>query len=172
YPGGAHCCLYTVILRFDGTTYRRMAHVWGNVGYRLAQLDHDGVPEMISADDRFAYVFTSFAGSVFPVQIWHYERGMLRDVTSSYLFAVRSDAGQIWREYLRERKDPVSDVRGVLAAWLADEVRLGRSAEAWNQLEAAYRRGELSAPRVDTLWPAGQKYLHALRAFLAQTGYA
>jgi subtilisin-like proprotein convertase family protein len=172
YSGGAHCCLYTLFLRFAGRTYRGTTRRWGNVGYRFAQLDHDGVPEIISADDRFAYVFTSFAGSVFPVQIWHYERGTLRDVTSNYLFAVRSDAAQIWREYLRERKAPVSDVRGLLAAWLADEVRLGRSAEGWKQLDAAYRRGELSAPRVDPLWPSGRKYLRALRAFLVENGYA
>jgi hypothetical protein len=71
-----------------------------------------------------------------------------------------------------ERSWQEADNRGLLAAWLADECRLGRSAEAWKQVEAAYSRGEPSAPRVDPLWPAGQKYLDALRSFLVKTGYA
>ena len=28
-------------------------------------------PELVSADARFGYMFTAFAGSAFPVQIWH-----------------------------------------------------------------------------------------------------
>jgi subtilisin-like proprotein convertase family protein len=172
YTGGAHCCFYTVFFRYDGTTYRGNAHEWGNVGYRFADLDRDGVSELVSSDDRFAYAFTSFGGSVFPVQIWHYGGGKLRDVTSSYPSAVRSDARRIWSEYLAERKDPSSDVRGLLAAWLADEYRLGLGEQGWAAIRAAYARGELSAPRVDTLWPTGQKYLRALRSFLVKTGYA
>ena len=85
--------------------------------------------------------------------------------------AVDSPA-EIWREYLRERKDRTSDVRGLLAAWLADEYQLGRADEGWAELRAAYARGELSPPRVDPLWPTGQRYLAVLRRFLVRTGYA
>lgn len=171
YTGGAHCCFSTLFLRFDGRRYRGLMHVWGNVGYRLARLDADG-PELVSADDRFAYEFASFAQSAFPVQIWRYERGSLLDVTGDYRYAVRNDANQLWNSYLRLRGQPQADVRGILAAWLADEYRLGRAAEGWKQIDAAYRRGDVSAPRVDTLWPAGRRYLSALRGFLVKSGYA
>jgi len=171
YTGGAHCCFSTVVLRFDGRRYRGLMHIWGNVGYHLARLDDHG-PELVSADARFAYEFTSFAESAFPVQIWRYQRGRLIDVTGDYRYAVRNDANQLWRAYLKLRFEKQGDVRGILAAWLADEYRLGRAAEGWKQVEAAYRRGDVSAPHVDPLWPAGGNYLSALRRFLVRTGYA
>jgi len=171
FSGGAHCCFSTVFLRFDGRRYRGLMHLWGDVGYHLARLDNDG-PELVSADDRFAYEFTSFAESAFPVQIWRYERGTLVDVTGEYRYAIRNDANRLWHAYLKLRGEPQGDVRGVLAAWLADEYRLGRAGDAWKQIDAAFRRGDVSAPRVDPLWPAGRKYLDALRTFLTRTGYA
>jgi len=171
YSGGAHCCFSTVFLRFDGRRYRGLMHVWGNGGYHLARLDKDG-PVLISADDRFAYEFTSFSESAFPVQIWRYEEGNLVDVTGEYRYAIRNDANQLWNGYLKLRVEPQGDVRGILAAWLADEYRLGLAEKGWTKIHAAYRRGELSAPRVDPLWPAGEKYLAALHSFLARTGYA
>jgi hypothetical protein len=171
YSGGAHCCFSTVFLRFDGRRYRGLMHVWGNVGYHLVRLDRNG-PELVSADDRFAYEFTSFSESAFPVQIWRYERGNLIDVTGDYRYAIRNDANQLWRSYLKLRAEPQRDVRGILAAWLADEYRLGLADKGWREIEAAYRRGDVSAPRVDQLWPTGRKYLSALRSFLVRSGYA
>jgi hypothetical protein len=171
YTGGAHCCFSTVFLRYDGRRYRGVMHVWGNVGYHLARLDENG-PELVSADDRFAYEFTSFAQSDFPVQIWRYHHGALTDVTGDYRYAIRNDANQLWHAYLTVRTQPDCDVRGILAAWLADEYRLGLAVEGWKQIETAYRRGDVSAPRVSPFWPAGRNYLSALRHFLVQTGYA
>jgi len=143
YTGGAHCCFYTVVLRYDGHSYEAVTHLWGDPGYELSDLDHDGRPELVSADDRFADQFTAYASSLLPVQVWRYDHGMLTDVTSQYP-----------------------------DAWLADEYRLGLGDEGWAKIRAAYARGELSSPRVDPIWPAGQKYLSALRSFLVKTGYA
>jgi subtilisin-like proprotein convertase family protein len=172
YTGGAHCCFYTVILRFDGRTYHGTAAFWGDPGYGLHDLDGDGRPELVSADDRFAYAFTYYAASVLPLQIWHYDHGSLDDVTPNYPALVRREAASLWADYLGSRTDRHSDVRGVLAAWLADEYRLGLADEGWVKIRAAYARGELSTPRVDPIWPAGPKYLSALRTFLVKNGYA
>jgi subtilisin-like proprotein convertase family protein len=172
YTGGAHCCFYTVILRFDGSRYRGSVAFWGDPGYSLRDLNGDGPPEFLTADDRFAYAFTSYAGSALPVQVRRYDHGALTDVTDQYLYLVRSDARSLWQEYLKDHAQPEADMRGLLAGWLADEYRLGQQDAAWKQIEAAYSRGELSAPRVDPVWPAGLKYLRALRAFLVKTGYA
>jgi subtilisin-like proprotein convertase family protein len=171
FSGGAHCCWLTVFLRYDGHTYRKTTHVWGDPSYDVADLDHDGRPELVSADDRFAYEFTFYAASVLPVQVWHFDHGALIDVTSQYPALVRRDAATLWTDYLQARGGADADVRGVLAAWLADEYRLGLGDEAWSKIRAAYARGELSAPRVDPIWPAGQKYLSALRSFLTKSGY-
>lgn len=172
FTGGAHCCFYTVILRFDGRRYRSSVAFWGDPGYSLLDLDRDGRPELLTADDRFAYQFAAYAFSILPVRVEHYDHGRLIDVTSLYPWLVRREARQLWAEYQKDRLQHDVDVRGLLAGWLADEYRLGLGAAGWRQIEAAYRRGELSAPRVDPLWPAGRKYLTALRAFLVKTGYA
>ena len=172
YTGGAHCCFWTAILRYDGHGYRGTAVLWGDPGYELVDLDRDGRPELRTADDRFAYQFTSFAGSVLPVQVRRYDHGKITDVTNDFPWLVRREADALWAEYLKDRGQPDADMRGLLAAWLADEYRLGRADDGWKQIEVAYRRGELSAPRVDAVWPAGRKYLSALRRFLVKTGYA
>ncbi len=170
YTGGAHCCLYTAILRHLDGTYRGSVAFWGNPGYSLERLDERPGVELVSSDDSFAYAFTSYAASAEPVQIWRYERGKLSDITSGFPSIVRRDADDLWREYLDVRQQH-QDVRGVLAAWLADEYRLGLADEGWKKVEAAQARGELSAPRVDPLWPAGRKYLDTLRRFLVKRGY-
>jgi subtilisin-like proprotein convertase family protein len=172
FSGGAHCCWLTVFFRYDGHGYLKTTHVWGDPAYQLKDLDGDGRPELVSADDRFAYEFTFYAASALPVQIWHFDRGVLIDVTSNYPAVVRKDAATLWSEYLQTRHESGADVRGVLAAWLADEYRLGLADQGWKKIDTAYAAGEVSPPRVDALWPAGKKYLTALRAFLAKTGYA
>jgi len=172
YTGGAHCCFYTLILRFDGRSYRSTVALWGDPGHDLRDLDHDGRPEFVTADDRFAYQFTSYAASFLPVQVRSYDHGTMTDVTSRFPALVRADAAYLWSQYQSDRKNRQNDMRGALAAWLADEYRLGLAGEGWKQIEAAYRRGELSSPRVDALWPAGRKYVTALRAFLVKSGYA
>jgi hypothetical protein len=172
FTGGAHCCFWTAIFRYDGHGYRSTAVLWGDPGDELVDLDRDGRPEFLTADDRFAYEFTSFAGSALPVRVLRYDHGRITDVTSDFPWLIRREAASLWAEYLKDRGGADADMRGVLAAWLADEYRLGRAQEGWAQIEAAYRRGELSPPRVDSIWPAGRKYLSALRSFLGRAGYA
>jgi subtilisin-like proprotein convertase family protein len=173
YTGGAHCCTQSLIYRYERVRrrYRRTLHDWGNAfpAYRIVDPNHDGHPELRSVDDRFAYVFTSFAGSLFPVRIWRFEEGRLRDVTRRFPRIVGSDSVGLWRTYLSLRREH-TDVRGALAAWLADEYLLGREEEGWRRLEAAYRRGELGPAGYG--WPAGRAYLRALRAYLRTLGYA
>jgi len=165
YTGGAHCCTHSLTYRYEATRrrYALTVHDWGNVGYRIVDLDRNGRPELRSADDRFAYAFTSFAASVFPVQIWHFDQGRLVDVTRYFPAMVAADARAAWRIY-RSAGRAHQEVRGALAAWLADEYRLGRAAEGWLRLEGLRREHELG--------PGAGTYLRQLRAFLRKLGYA
>jgi hypothetical protein len=173
YTGGAHCCDESRFFRYvpKRRDYAGLLRRWGNVGYRDKNVDGRGHVELVSEDDRFAYVFTSFAGSAFPLQIWHYDGGRLVDVTRSFPSLVKGDADQLWRLYRRfssGRDDP----RGVLAAWVADQYLLGRGAEAWTTMERLRERGAFG-PRPDLSgWPQGKAYLRALRAYLVKLGYA
>jgi hypothetical protein len=170
YTGGAHCCTHSLLYRWrpGGERYERSTVGWGNQGYRLGDLDADGRPELSSRDDRFAARFTAYAASATPVRIWRYKRGRLLDVTRTFPREVERDAAQLWRDYLRLRR---TEARGLLAAWVADQALLGRADEGWRRLEEANRRGELGRGAKLDGYPAGGRYLAALRSFLRRTGY-
>lgn len=170
YTGGAHCCFETRFFRWAQAleTYVRAFHSWGNVNYRAKNLDGRRHVELVTFDDRFAYVFSAFADSLFPVRIWHFDDGRLRNVTRLFPRRVERDARWLWGMYLERRRK--ADVRGILAAWQADQYLLGRQEAGWRTLELALKRGDLDWP--DGIWPTGVAYLKKLRAFLAQTGYA
>jgi hypothetical protein len=172
FTGGAHCCTKShVFIRSAAGRWARLIHDWGNPGYRLRDLDRDGTVELVTGDDRFSYAFTACVASSRPVQVWGVRGDRLRDVTREHLPAVRTDAAAQWRLYLRVKRDRLPDVRGVLAAWMADKALLGESASGWRALEAARRRGELGRGRLLFGLPAGREYLTKLRAFLTRTGY-
>jgi streptogramin lyase len=169
---GTHCCFWSRIYEFDlaRNTYAAHNRFWGNAGAEpvLRDLNGDRRPEFLSLDDRFSERFTSFAGSVSPIQIWSYRHGKLRDVTRRYPRLIRRDAARIWRLYLKYRK---GDVRGILPAWMADEYLLGRAAFADRVLEQAAARGELK--RDGGFGPRGsQAYIGAVKALLRRTGYS
>jgi hypothetical protein len=154
--GGAHCCPVSVVYRHTGgDRYTSSVVVWPGegVGYRLRDLDGDGVPEFVSASD-FECAFVACAGTVDPIRIWDYRGGSFVDVTPRYPELVRREARRYWCEFRASarRNHPL---RNVLAAWAADEHSLGRG-------EAAMRWISYHQPR----W-----YLRALRCLLGEWGY-
>jgi hypothetical protein len=172
YTGGAHCCDQSRFFRYLPLkeAYAGTFHDWGNVGYRAKNIDGRDDVELMSNDDRFAYVFTAFAASFFPLQIWHFEHGRFIDVTEDFPGQVELDGNRLWSAYL-DIRGPGADVRGVLAAWLAEQYVLGREDAGWARLEAIRKRGELG-PRPDFAgWPQGRSYFKLLRSTLRRLGY-
>jgi hypothetical protein len=167
YTGGAHCCWISIVLPTTGGAARPLVHDWGDPSYRLKDLDGDGVPEFLTADDHFAYAFTSFAGSGFPIQVRRLEGGRLKDVTREFPALVRADARQWLAFYRRERKRPQAEVRGFLAAYVADEYLLGTPDAGWAVVDEAVRKGELDAPG-----STGAAYARQLSHMLDSLGYA
>jgi hypothetical protein len=171
FTGGAHCCFYTWFYRWDAAagTYSKRVHGWGNPSYRVADLRHDGKPELLTADDRFAYAFTCFACSILPIRILSWKAGRLRDVTRSFPSRLHRDARDARWLYEKVRKQRDGDVRGILPAYLADEYRLGHGARGERLLRKALARGELR--RSFGFGPTGRTYVRKLHAFLRRTGY-
>lgn len=171
YWGGAHCCFYTVVFRYDpaAKTYVRASHLWGDTPPRLRELGPDGRLEFVGGDDRFAYAFTSFADSAFPVQVWTFADGRFVDATRSFPAQLRASAKRHLAEYRSERRSDRS-VRGILAAYLAERYLLGEADDGWAVVRRAAARGELTHTYdgPDT----AATYLHRLRAFLARNGYS
>jgi len=168
FTGGAHCCIWTRIYRWDDarSTYTNLRHWFGDPGYRLVDLGGDGSFELLSADDRFAYAFASYAASGMPVQVWSYRGGRLVDVTRDHRRLLARDATQQWG-YFRQSKRQHRELRGALAAWAADECTLGRgkAALAWLQAHGPELR------KVDPLYGDAVAFVRSLARFLARAGY-
>ena len=171
YWGGAHCCEYAQVFTYNAATnaYALTTHIWGDPGVRLADLDHDGLPEFVSGDDRFAYQFTDFGDSSWPVQIWIYLGGGFYEVTQDFPLTIAADARSQWA-YAFSRGSTGARKRGVLAAWAADECLLNRCVPAFRRLEALRKSGSF---RVRYVCPCDspRAYLAHLRRFLQRTGY-
>ncbi|HEX8052829.1 MAG TPA: hypothetical protein VF517_07540 [Thermoleophilaceae bacterium] len=173
YTGGAHCCSYTQIYGYHAATnaYRRVKATWGDFGYQLTDLNKDGKPEFRSSDFRFAGAFTAYAASGAPPMILNYTGGKLVNNTRKFRREIKKNLKQYVALYKEIRKDPdVPDVRGFLAAYVADKYLLGQGDTAFDLVYAALRRGELKALEGDTS-PAGKKYISALRKYLRKWGY-
>ena len=168
YTGGAHCCFESLIVLGDGAQSGRLLfHDWGDPGYRGQR--SAGTYDFVSADDRFAYAFTSFAGSGLPTQVWAINPvGHFVDVTSTRLDLVRADAKQYWHAYVSQRGKRDVDLRGVVAAWCADEYRLGLAKACNAELASALPKGYLNGP---TGWPANAAFVSSLKKSLAKWGY-
>jgi hypothetical protein len=168
YTGGAHCCFNSLIYHWQGSgsTPRAVQHDWGDLGYRPLDINGDGVLEFRSADDRFAYAFTNFADSNFPVQIWNLQNGRLVQTTRNFPGEIRADARALKNAYLRNRR--TGDVRGILAAYVADEALLGSIDNGWALVNEALARGELDQGFGG---PHGAAYIGSLRRFLKTNGY-
>jgi hypothetical protein len=165
YWGGAHCCWYTQIYRYAGgrAGYRTNVHIWGNFGYVLADLEHDGRQELVTRDNRFSYAFSSFADSRWPVRILRYRQGGMTIVTRQYTSEIRRDAMALWHEALGRKKTRSN--QGVIAAWAADQCMLGRCTQAFTTIERLSRAGRIHGERTRVAFE------RRLRAFLARTGY-
>ena len=164
YSGGAHCCYSTVISYWvqEPPHEASLLHDWGDPGYRLEDLDQNGRPELVSRDAGFAYAFTSYAASRMPPQIWRFARGRLEDVTRDFPSYIEKDAAECWKAFQElSPKDPTgNDVRGLAAAYVADEYLLDRGSEGWRRLLAAYQK------------PDRKKFFAQLTALLNKNGYA
>lgn len=176
YTGGAHCCFGVQVYRqaSDGGYEPGPERDVGNPPVAMRDLDGDGRLELVTGDDRFAYKFTGYALSGFPLRVWTYERGRLRNRTRSQRAAARVDAARWWHEYRRRRGR--MDARGVFAAWAADTCLLGRCGRVRRELARGVRRGWLDSgpapfPGFRDTYPAGRAHARSLLRFLARTGY-
>jgi hypothetical protein len=161
FTGGAHCCTYSLVYRYhpQTQTYSYDRFEWGNGGYQLQDLDKNGIPEFKGRNDAFAYAFTSYAASGYPLQIWQYRQGKMVDVTRQYPKLIYADAYAWWQIFVEQKNDGVEYGKGALAAYLADKYLLGQGQDGWQKVQQAYKGRDR------------QQYFTELRRFLQETGY-
>jgi hypothetical protein len=169
YTGGAHCCAQTEILRFDGAAYATSEASWGNIGYELKDLDGDGRPEFVTADDAFSYAFSSFAGSYHPPLVLDYDpaaKGSFSDVTRRFPALVSKNMKDALHALARARRQHYETL-GAVSAYAADLYLLGRGREVHPYLVRARKRGDLR----DGSGRNARSFERRLLAFLHKQGY-
>jgi hypothetical protein len=167
FTGGAHCCTVSRILRFDGAAYQATEHNWFDAGYQLRDLDSDGRPEFKTADTRFAYKFSAFAFSGFPVRVLTYLAGTFTDSTGEHRQLIRDDARRYKRLYRRALRKQWPSL-GLIAAWTADQYRLGRKRDAHRFLRREARAGRLDD---GPYYKSGHAFIRQLRKTLRRWDY-
>ncbi len=173
YSGGAHCCSNLLVLRYDpaAKTYRPRLLDFGNYGYRLVDLDHDGLPELSAFDERFLYTFTAYVFSAAPPRISRYRQGTLVDVTRQFPAAIRTSAKELAKTVFKLPPEQDFDARSFVAAYVADQYLLGRPDEAQRALDFALAHGKLYSGREHLGTPAGRGFPASLDRLLRQWGY-
>src|SRR3954452_11828401 len=174
FSGGANCCWYTISYRYSADANKYIAKVLRpglSFPYSLKDLDGDGTPEFSSVDYRFAYKYGSNVDTPRPLRIFQWSSGRLLDVTIGYPKLAAQDAADMYKVYLDVRKQKDVNLRGVLAAYLADSYNAKNGRTAWRRVVAAYRRGELDRKFKGDAGPFGRDYLSSLRRFLKMTVY-
>ena len=166
YSGGAHCCSIVQVYRYDSQhgRYAIFQRDFGDPGARLERLH--AAYEFVSADDHFAYEFTSFAFSGLPLAIWRFGAGGFVNVTRQFPTLIVTDAARQYHAFLANRKQGFG--LGFIAAWAADEDLLGHGALVAGTLATQNREGGLRS--ADGL-AHGSAFISALQRFLAKNGY-
>jgi hypothetical protein len=172
YSGGAHCCsIAEVFNQAPGTSHwTRTSFDFGDPGYQLVDLNHDGTDEFLSADDRFAYAFTDYAASGMPLLIMRFSDGRFRDVTRAYPSRIARDAGRWMKAFEQQRHGHYADTTGIIAAWAADEDALGNGARVARFLVHAASAHELNSG-LGAQTPQNARFVAALNRLLRKWGY-
>jgi hypothetical protein len=144
YSEGRRCCYADLVYRFDGSSYTATIARWGAKGADIRNLDSDNKPEFVTNDSAFAHAFANDADSYLPVLIENYIQGMFINVTSHFPAHVRADAARI-RKLIPGPRRRKRNLRGLIAAYVADENTLGHPAAGKAFLRAEIRRGDLGS---------------------------
>jgi hypothetical protein len=163
FTGGANCCFIAQIFTYAPAagSYVEAGHNFLNPGFSLKRLN--GRLRLVSADARWLGFLTSDAASGTPLQIWRFAADRFIDVTARYPAMVRSDAALWWRTF---KKYIRMGGTGALAAWAADEERLGHDKLVQRTLHEQLRAGHLTGGFVN-----GRAYITALNRLLHRYGY-
>jgi hypothetical protein len=142
WSGGAHCCFDYHLLHVQGTQVRREGTIRaGDCSLRVADLDQDGVLELIACDSRFAYAFDlPFADSpLVPVIYTFRDRGYVADnrrFPQVYQFRLAQERRRFAEA---ERANDARGVRRAILSVLLHTLYAGRVTEAWCGFDRAYR---------------------------------
>lgn len=181
--GGAHCCRQPRLVIPSAAGIRVVdLGSWDGEGQSSwpDDEDGDGRRDLIFADNRFLYAFTSYAASYAPPRIYNVIGDKMVDVSTKPGFR------NIYVSWMKNAwKDCLAGGRGGCAAYVASAARIGKEPQAWAEMLQHYDRNadwelpprgcrKQSSTAFDC--PEGHEvpardFPESLRAFLIRTGY-
>ncbi len=181
YTGGAHCCDQLDLLQTNGGAWTRTnVGSWngGPLTKFPTDVDGDTIPDLVMTDDRFLYVFASYAGSSAPPQIMNVLGGKVVDVSRNPRYRVLFQA-----DMETAKGGCVEHNNGPCAAFIADSLRLGVFDWAWPIMMENFDRtstwlyNRCAVAVRDSGCPAGRElkpvnFPQSLFWFLTDNGYA
>ncbi len=181
YSGGAHCCTRVTVAE-DGPTGWTGIEIgsFDGDGDYLEDLDNDGVAEIVATDGAFLYAFDCYACSAAPLVIREVRDGKVVEVSSEPRFLKNQ---RDWLAELEANADPATrwSSPGFLAGWVAQSVRAGQGAAAFQALndhwDFAADAGEMTCLSGDDLGACPKrerkllKFPDRLKLFLGRHGY-
>lgn len=133
---------------------------WGIWRYDLTEVTTDGLPRFVGYDNRFSKEFNVQSQTQVPIQIWEYRAGKFHNVTENYPEFVISHIDRIWLD-VQQRHRQNQDIRGGLAAYLANQYSLGQEELGWQKVRSLLEESNSNTSDM----------LADLRQFLTETGY-
>jgi hypothetical protein len=155
YTGGAHCCTIMEICTIKNGNFKTMDSLfWGNSLFDISDLDKDGELEISGFDDRYAYAFTNFAQSRFPILIYRFRNGKLHLVNKEFEDKVLDEINTL-KEELKEYTDAgfecpqtadeetfntdAGAVQAILAAIVGNFETLGMADKGYQLINKVYK---------------------------------
>lgn len=155
FSGGAHCCSSLLVgeLKSDKFVVLDSA-VYGNSGYNVEDIDKDGVKEIISGNDMFAYAFTNYSETRFPIRVQRIRYDKIKDFTEDFEEVVlkeiaefKKDLDEITKESFEcpatEDEDTFNtdagSIKTILAAIVADYYSIGKVEKGYDLINKVYK---------------------------------
>jgi hypothetical protein len=155
FSGGAHCCSSLLITEIrDNKLIVLDSGFYGNSGYAVEDLNKDGTKEILSGNDMFAYAFTNYSETRFPLRVEKFENGKLTNITGKFkddlimeVGNFEEDLNEIIKEGFEcpENEDDdtfntdAGSVKTILAAIVADYYSLGQVERGYDLVNKVYK---------------------------------
>ncbi len=154
YSGGAHCCTSLILGKFENDKFKLSDTIfWGNSYFSVEDLNGDGKLEINGANDMFAYAFTNYAETRFPLLIYGFRGNKFVNITSDYKDMIGRQLDEIIQElktyYDTGFKCPEADedtfntdagtVKTLLAVIVADYYLLGEVYKGYELVDSWYK---------------------------------
>lgn len=145
FTAGVDCCRRTVVYHRTGDAYDTQILDWADTGYRLDDVIGQSSPEFLASDARFPKAWDSDARG--PLRVLQLRGGTVKDASRRARPQLLRDARIHLKAWRSVRRKGEGDARPIVAAYIADLVRIGEIRAAKDALRNAARADELRTSR-------------------------